>query len=167
MLLCRLLSRSGFVKPVFTAFSCSKPSYFNTTAAVLPLKVGDKASLSKTFNAVDVQAFSEISLDKNPVHLDPEFASKTIFGKPIVHAVLTLGLLSGVLASKLPGPGSVLLSFTVETPAPLFVGEVLTAEVTVKEISGRKVKIDFRGFTEEDKTVAKGVAHLLVPKHIL
>ena len=73
------------------------------------LKIGQKASVQKTFTAADVTAFAGISLDVNPIHMSDKYAESTIFGKRIVHVILTSGLISAVLANKLPGPGTIYL----------------------------------------------------------
>ena len=73
------------------------------------LKVGQKASIQKTFTAADVTAFAGISLDVNPIHMSDAYAKETVFGKRIVHGILTSGLISAVLANKLPGPGTIYL----------------------------------------------------------
>jgi acyl-CoA thioesterase FadM len=71
------------------------------------LKVGDKASIVKTFTPADVSAFAELSEDRNPIHLDTAFAATTRFGKPIVHGALAVSLISALLGSTLPGEGTV------------------------------------------------------------
>ena len=66
------------------------------------IKIGQKASVTKTFKDEDVRKFAEVSMDVNPIHLDDEYAKKTVFGQRIVHGILTCGLISAVLANKLP-----------------------------------------------------------------
>ena len=67
------------------------------------LKIGDRASIIKRFVDEDILTFSELSNDKNPIHLDSNFASKTNFGRKIVHGMLIASLFSGLLGEKLPG----------------------------------------------------------------
>ena len=73
-------------------------------------KIGDSAQISKKITDLDVVQFSKITGDNNPLHLDEEYAKKSIFGERIVHGVLTLGLISSVIANRLPGSGSILIS---------------------------------------------------------
>jgi 3-hydroxybutyryl-CoA dehydratase len=72
------------------------------------LNVGDTASVSKIFTEEDVQGFSDLSLDKNPIHLDQSYAEQSVFGKKIVHGMLAASLFSGLLGMKLPGEGKYL-----------------------------------------------------------
>ena len=95
------------------------------------LHVGDKAILTKTFTEQDVVTFSEISGDKNPVHLDESFASQTRFGRRIVHGMLVAGVISAVLGTELPGPGSIYLSQTLKFRTPVYIGDRITAYVEI------------------------------------
>jgi len=93
--------------------------------------IGDTASLKKVFTEADVRAFSELSMDTNPVHLDEEYAKTTIFGQQIVHGFLYASLISAVIATKLPGPGSVYMSQSLRFTKPVFFGDEVEAIVTV------------------------------------
>lgn len=94
-------------------------------------KVGEIAQLKKTISESDVRHFAEISLDKNPAHLDAEYASKTFFKKPIAHGMLSVSLISAVLGTELPGEGAIYLSQTVNFLKPVFYNETITAWVEV------------------------------------
>lgn len=94
------------------------------------LKIGDSASLTKTFSDADVRAFAEISGDKNPVHLDEAYAAGTRFKQRIVHGMLTAGLISAVLGTQLPGPGSVYLRQSIDFRTPVLIGDTITATAT-------------------------------------
>ncbi|MBR4835818.1 MAG: MaoC family dehydratase, partial [Clostridia bacterium] len=98
------------------------------------LYVGQKASVQKTFTDADLRAFAEVSLDINPIHLDEEYAKTTIFGKRIVHGILTSGLISAVLANYLPGPGTIYLGQELKFTAPVFLGDEIKAECEIAEI---------------------------------
>jgi acyl dehydratase len=100
--------------------------------------VGQSASLTKSFTLEDVLQFSKLSLDINPIHLDLNFASKTMFKKPIVHGYLYGSLISAIIANKLPGPGSIYISQTMNFKRPVFHGEVVTAQVTIEGIKPEK-----------------------------
>ena len=97
-------------------------------------KLGETASLTKTFTDSDVLHFSMISGDKNPIHLDDNFASESQFGKRLVHGILTSGLISAVLGMQLPGPGSIYLKQTLNFKAPVFIGDTVTATVKISSI---------------------------------
>jgi acyl dehydratase/ribosomal protein S18 acetylase RimI-like enzyme len=104
--------------------------------------LGEEASLSRVFTQEDVESFSVLSGDNNPVHLDERFAKETRFRGRIIHGMLVASLISSVLGTALPGPGSVYLSQKLSFRAPARVGDRLTAKVRVTEwdaIAGRIV----------------------------
>ncbi|MDQ6931397.1 MAG: MaoC family dehydratase [Candidatus Eremiobacteraeota bacterium] len=92
---------------------------------------GQTASITREVTAADVETFAGISGDNNPVHLDPEFAAKSRFKKRIAHGILSAGYISAVLGSKLPGPGTIYLSQSINFKAPVYLGDRITATVTV------------------------------------
>lgn len=97
----------------------------------MKLKIGDTATRSKTITDVDIRAFADVSGDHNPIHIDDEFASQTMFGKRIAHGMLSASLISAVLANDLPGHGSIYLGQTLKFVAPVLIGDEITARVTV------------------------------------
>ncbi len=100
--------------------------------------VGTVARRSRTFSAEDVELFARISGDRNPLHFDPAFASRTKVGALVVQGGLTTGLFNALVAMDLPGPGSVFLHQEWDYPAPVFVGDTVTAEATVIEARADK-----------------------------
>ena len=98
------------------------------------LKIGDRASIIKRFVDEDILIFSELSNDKNPIHLDSNFASKTNFGRKIVHGMLIASLFSGLLGEKMPGKGTIYLGQTITFIKPVFINETVTASVEIKYI---------------------------------
>jgi len=105
---------------------------------IAELSVGDSASITRTFTQEDVEAFARLSGDDNPAHVDAEWAAASPFKGRVVHGVLTAGLVSAVLGTKLPGPGAIYMSQTLRWTAPVYPGDKLTATVTVKEIVADK-----------------------------
>ncbi len=101
----------------------------------MKFKVGDSAETTRTIEQADVDAFAEVTGDRNPVHLDETFAQQTRFGRRIAHGMLTASLISSVLANQLPGEGSIYLGQTLQFVAPVFPGDAVTARVTVTECS--------------------------------
>lgn len=95
------------------------------------LKLGSSASLEKVLTDADIVAFAGLSGDVNPLHLSDAYAAQTRFGARIAHGMLAAGLVSAVLGTKLPGPGTIYLSQTLQFRAPVFVGERVKATVTV------------------------------------
>ena len=102
------------------------------------LQIGQKAEFKKTLTFEDVKMFAQITGDINPIHFDKEYAAETIFEKPIVHGILTAGLISSVIANTLPGEGSIYLGQDLRFTAPVFHGDTLTAKVEIVEIIREK-----------------------------
>ena len=97
------------------------------------LKVGD--SYAQSFTATDqtIRDIAKVSGDINPIHLDEAYASKSIFGRRIAHGLFCLNAISMILGNHFPGMGTILLSQSFEYKAPVYIGEVITVEVTVTE----------------------------------
>ena len=129
----------------------------------MTFKVGDSAEITKTIEQSDIDAFASVTGDRNPVHVDEEFAKTTRFGKRIAHGMLTASLISAVLANKLPGEGSVYLGQTLQFVAPVFPGDEITARVTVKEIREDKpiVKLETICMNQRGEVVIRGEATVL------
>jgi 3-hydroxybutyryl-CoA dehydratase len=129
------------------------------------LKVGQTASLSKTFQDSDIQMFADLSLDTNPIHLDDVYAHKTRFGRRIVHGMLIGGLISAVLGTQLPGPGAIYIQQTLKFRAPVFLGDTVTATAEMVSIRPDKpiVTLDTICRNQSGLVVVEGEATLLVP----
>jgi 3-hydroxybutyryl-CoA dehydratase len=130
----------------------------------MALQVGDTASLTKTITDEDIRAFADLTGDHNPVHLDDEFARQTRFGRRIAHGMLGAGLISAVLANKLPGTGTVYLSQSLSFVAPVYPGDAVTARVTVRKVREDKpiVTLETVCTNQRGETVIKGEAVVLV-----
>jgi len=94
-------------------------------------EIGQTATIEKMLDKQTVEGFASISEDYNPIHLDENFAKTTQFERPIVHGMLASSLISGLLASKVPGAGSIYLGQSLKFLRPIFVGETVTAKVEV------------------------------------
>jgi 3-hydroxybutyryl-CoA dehydratase len=128
------------------------------------MKVDQTASTRKIFTEDDVKAFAALSTDMNPIHLDIDFASNSIFGQRIVHGLLTASLFSALLANNLPGQGTIYLSQTLTFKAPVFLGDIVTATVRVIELGERnRVKLECICAVGE-KVVIVGEAIVIAPK---
>ena len=103
-----------------------------------PIRVGQRASRSLTLTHEHVKKYSEISGDYNPLHYDEAFAAKTRFGALVVQGGLTTGLLHALVATDLPGPGSVFLSQNWKFTAPVFIGDTVTADAEVTSVHETK-----------------------------
>ena len=113
--------------------------------------IGQTASLKKVFRTEDVEAFANISKDCNPIHLDPFYAEKSMFGKRIVHGFLVGSLISAVFGTQLPGKGAVYLHQEMNFRKPVFHGEEITATVVVTHIRTDKSILYFDTTCENEK----------------
>ena len=98
------------------------------------MKVGDTARRSRSISYRDIELFTELSGDRNPLHYDADAAARSQFGGIIVQGGVTSGLLNAVVAEDLPGPGSVFLHVDWSFRAPVRPGDVITAEVEVLDV---------------------------------
>ncbi len=98
------------------------------------LRLGQTETLSRTITADDVATFARLSGDYNALHLDEEFAARTEFAQRVVHGFLHASLLSSLVGTKLPGPGALYVSQSIEFTRPVFIGETVEARATVEKI---------------------------------
>lgn len=134
------------------------------TICIEDIEIGMTRSLRKTVTDRDIELFAEVSTDRNPVHLDDDYARDTIFEGRIAHGMLTAGLISAVIGEQLPGHGTIYLGQSLKFMAPVRPGDVVLAEVTVTDIvhAKRRVTLDCR-CTVGDTVVLKGEATVLAP----
>lgn len=127
------------------------------------IKLGDKASLTKTVSEYDVYSFAGITGDFNPVHIDKEFAKNTMFKERIAHGMLSAGFISAVLGTTLPGANTIYLGQELQFKAPVKIGDTVTATVEVIEKIEAKHRLVFRTTVEnQDGTlVVDGKATML------
>lgn len=100
--------------------------------------IGHTATFSKTFTEQDVITFANLSGDRNPLHLDAEYAKTTRFGARIAHGALTAGVISAALGNHLPGIGTIYLSQTTQFVKPVYFGDTITATVEISAIRSDK-----------------------------
>jgi acyl dehydratase len=108
------------------------------TPAWNPPEIGASATWTRTFTADDVEAFARITGDRNPLHFDAPFAEATRVGELVVQGGLTTGLFNALVAMELPGPGSVFLHQEWDYPAPVRIGDTVTAHAEVIEARADK-----------------------------
>ena len=126
--------------------------------------IGQSASLKKIFKSDEVAAFAGLSLDKNPIHLDEDFAEHSMFGKRIVHGFFVGSLISAVFGTVLPGEGAIYLHQEMNFRKPVFHGDEITATVTVTDIKKDKLILcfDTKCENERGEVVIDGKAVLKV-----
>lgn len=127
------------------------------------ISVGQTANFSKQVEEQDIQMFSAVSGDVNPVHLDEEFAAGTVFGGRIAHGMLTGAVISAALAMELPGPGTIYLGQTLRFTRPVKIGDQITAhlEVTDKRDDRKVITLDCTVSNQHGKMVASGEATVM------
>ena len=134
------------------------------TICIEDIEIGMKRHLHKQVTDNDIELFAEVSTDRNPVHLDDDYARDTIFEGRIAHGMLTAGLISAVIGEQLPGHGTVYLGQSLKFMAPVRPGDVVMAEVEVTAIDHAKRKVTMATCCEVDgKNVLKGEAVVLAP----
>jgi acyl dehydratase len=126
----------------------------------MSLQVGQTATRQLTLTAEHVRKYSEISGDYNPLHYDEGFAAGTRFGRLVVQGGLTTGLLHALVATDLPGPGSVFLSQNWKFTAPVFIGDTITARAEVLSVHPSKpvTQLAVTVTRQDGETVLEGEA---------
>ena len=126
------------------------------------MKIGDRAQRTRTVSARDIELFTELTGDRNPLHYDEDRANASRFGGIIVQGGITSGLLNAVVAEDLPGPGSVFLHVEWDFKAPVRPGDEITAEVEVLEVHPTKPVAQLRTtITNQDGVIVlDGDAHV-------
>lgn len=129
------------------------------------ISVGDCAELLRSLTVEDIEAFAVVSGDVNPAHVDAEFAEQDIFHKVIAHGMWGAALISNVLGTQLPGPGTIYLEQSLKFLRPVGVGDRVTVRVTVleKDPGRRRLTLDCLCSNGEGKPVIAGQARVIAP----
>ncbi len=129
------------------------------------IEVGDTAELSRTLTAQDIDAFAVVSGDVNPAHVDEEFAQDDIFHRVIAHGMWGGALISNVLGTQLPGPGTIYLDQTLKFLKPVGIGDTVTVRVTVAEKHNEKKRVVLNCLctNRDGKPVITGQAIVIAP----
>ncbi len=136
----------------------------NKSYSIDQIKIGMSESISKIITDKSVRAFSDLSGDKNPVHLDDDYAEKSRYKKRIAHGLLSSSLFSALFGTKIPGEGCVYVSQSLSFKRPVYVGDTVLATVTVKDIDFVSKKVFFDTVcTVNSKVVIDGYAEIFIP----
>ncbi|MBE0492579.1 MAG: MaoC family dehydratase [Sulfurospirillum sp.] len=129
------------------------------------IKIGMSESYSQTITDADIKSFAGISGDNNPVHMSDEYAEKSRFKKRIAHGMISSSFFSALFGTKLPGAGCVYVSQSLNFKRPVYIGDTVTAIVTVSEIDESKNRVYFDTVCKvKNKIVIDGRAELYIPK---
>ena len=129
------------------------------------IAIGDSASIERTLSTEDIELFAVLSGDVNPQHLDADYAASTRFQGVIAHGMLGGALISAVLGTRLPGPGTIYLGQTLKFLAPVRVGDRLHISVTVssRDEVKKRLKLDCTCVNQDGITVVSGEAEVVAP----
>lgn len=126
------------------------------------LVIGQTARIAKTITEADILLFAAVSTDTNPVHLDAEAAAQSVFKERVAHGMLSAGLISAVLGTRLPGHGTVYLAQTLQFRRPVRIGDTVTAEAEVTALDAERKRVTLKTTcTVKGKTVIEGEATVL------
>jgi acyl dehydratase len=130
------------------------------------LAVGEAATLTRTISPEIIREYVQASGDGNPIHSDPAFAAATRFGRIIAPGMLTAGLISAVIGTRLPGPGTVYLSQGLRFLHPVYVGDVVTARATVtaRLPERNRIQLATACVNQTGQPVLEGEAWVMPPK---
>ena len=132
------------------------------------LQIGQTASLAKTITEADILLFAAVSTDTNPVHIDADAAKRSQFGERIAHGMLSAGLISAVLGTRLPGPGTIYLSQTLKFLAPARIGATVTATAEIIALDPARRRATMRTVCRVGETVViEGEALVMVPSRVV
>ncbi|MDX4028612.1 MaoC family dehydratase [Aliarcobacter skirrowii] len=128
------------------------------------IEIGMNVSYSQTITDADVKAFSGISGDRNPVHLDEQYAENSRYKKRIAHGLMTASYFSALFGTKIPGEGCVYVSQSLNFKRPVYIGDTVVATVEVISVDLAKKRVFFRTTCKvKNKVVTDGEAELFVP----
>lgn len=127
---------------------------------VIDLHLGMSYEMKRSFSEEEVRLFAELSYDTNPVHLDAQYAEKSMFGQRIVPGFLTASLFSAIIGTRFPGEGSIYLSQNMKFVKPVYFDQMVVAKVSVKEIDvdRNRVLLDTQCSTEDGILLIDGQA---------
>jgi phosphate acetyltransferase len=130
------------------------------------IKIGDSATLERTLTEHDIMLFAVMSGDINPAHVDPEYAMSSRFREVIGHGMWSGALISTVLGTVFPGPGTIYLGQNLRFRRPVKVGDTITIKVTAKEMDAikGKVMLDTDCVNQDGEVVVSGTAEVIAPR---
>jgi len=137
---------------------------FFSSMPIEEIKEGMTVSLSQTITDADIKSFAAISGDRNPVHVDEEYANASRYKKRIAHGFLTASFFSALFGTKLPGEGCVYVAQSLRFKRPVYIDDTVTATVEVTKIDLKSKRVFFNTVCKvKNKIVTDGEAEIYIP----
>jgi len=127
-------------------------------------ELGQEKRVYKKITDNLIKEFAEVSTDHNPIHLDDEYASKTVFGKRIAHGMIAVSFISAVIGNDFPGNGTIYMEQNIKFIAPVFIGETIEIVVKITAIDGNKAILSTNVFNREGEQKIVGEAKVMLPE---
>ena len=128
------------------------------------LELGMVHETTHVITEENIEMFAQVSGDRNPLHMDEEYAAKTPFGKRIAHGALTASYISGILGNDLPGPGAIFTGLALRFRRPVHIGDTVIARAEISELQKRGNRVTLKvSCSVADKPVVSGEANVMVP----
>jgi acyl dehydratase len=138
---------------------------FLTNKTYDELSVGDSDYIEKKLTQDDIINFANVSSDYNPAHVDSEYAKETFFKQVIGHGMWSGSLISAVIGTKLPGPGTIYISQSFSFRGPVFIGDTIKAEVVVRQKNEKnRIILDCKCTNQKGELILTGEAEISAPK---
>lgn len=130
------------------------------------ISVGDRAYFAKTISETDVYQFASVTCDFNPAHINAAYAERTFFKHRIAHGMLTASLVSNVLGTQLPGPGTIFVSQSIKFLAPVYIGDTIEVVVETTDLDVARNRMSFKawGTNQNDVRVLEAEGVIMPPK---
>lgn len=137
---------------------------FFSSMPIEEIKEGMTVSFSQTITDADIKSFAAISGDKNPVHIDEDYANASRYKKRIAHGFLTASFFSALFGTKLPGEGCVYVAQSLRFKRPVYIDDTVTATVEVTNIDLKRKRVFFNTVCKvKNKIVTDGEAEIYIP----
>ena len=125
--------------------------------------IGQEKRIRKVIDEEAVNQFAEVSGDCNPLHINEEYAQKSIFGKRIAHGILSVSYISAVLGNEFPGVGTIYMEQHTKFLKPIYFGETVEILVRIKDIKGNKAVLQTDVIKENGEIAVEGEALVRLP----
>ena len=134
--------------------------------SIIEIQTGDTALFSKTISETDIYQFAAVTGDFNPAHVNEAYAEGTFFKRRIAHGMLTVSLVSNILCTQLPGPGTIFVSESVAFKKPVYIQDTIEASVTIVDIDPERNRVRFEAscINQHDEQVLHAEGIVMPPK---